>query len=526
LAAILPLLSTILKENFIITTPIISDLYQALGFTDVRWFIVLLCGLILFFVTAKNVFGLWIQRVQIKFSWDAYESLSDNILSSAYNKGYLFFSNENSNTLLNDISGVPMRFAQTLVLQLFQFLNELVVLVFVIVSLLFYDVKILLLLGVVVVPVFYLFYQLSKKRVAYYQERLNDLVPQISIPIFEIVFGFVDVVIGGVFPSFREQYLIGVKERKKLNVHMLVIQQIPNRLVEVCVIIAVITMLLYGVFVLETPAKIITLLSVFALAAYRSIPSINRLMLALVNVKGYEYLFPLLEKFMPFSHNDCKREILNFNQSIKIEGLSFQFPDTDKKVITNLNLEIKKGEVIGLVGRSGSGKTTLMNILLGFLQESKGSILIDGERLNTTNVVSWQSKIGYVRQDVFIIDGSVAENVALGITPNKINYSKLADALEKAQLTDIIEELGGIQAAIGERGTKISGGQRQRIGIARALYHNAEVLFFDEATSALDTETETEITEAIRSLHNENLTMIIIAHRESTLKYCDRLIRL
>ncbi len=526
LAAILPLLAAILQEGFITNNAIVSTVYEGLGFTSTRWFIVFLCAVILVFIGVKNIFGLWIQKVQIKYSWDAYESLSNNVLTSAYKKGYLFFSNENSNHLLNDISGVPMRFAQMLIIQLFQFLNELIVLLLVIVSLFFYDFKILLILGIVVVPVFYLFYQLSKKRVGYYQKRLNELGPKISKPIFEIVFGYVDVVIGGVFQSFRSDYLKGVRERKDLNVRMLVIQQIPNRLVEICVMIAVVTMLLYGVFVLETPAKIITLLSVFALAAYRAIPSINRLMLALVNVKGQEYLFPLLEKFLPFEKNQEKQEQVVFNESIELQQLSFQFPDARHHVIDDFNLKIKKGEVIGLVGKSGSGKTTLMNMLLGFLPQTSGSILVDGKELNAANLGSWQKKIGYVRQDVFIIDGTVAENIAFGVAKDEIDYQKLNKAITKAQLTEVIEELGGVKSAIGERGAKISGGQRQRVGIARALYHDAEILFFDEATSALDTETETEITEAIRSLQNENLTMVIIAHRESTLKYCDRIIKL
>ncbi len=152
---------------------------------------------------------------------------------------------------------------------------------------------------------------------------------------------------------------------------------------------------------------------------------------------------------------------------------------------------------------------------------------MDNDILNEENMDSWHQKIGYVRQDVFLIDGSLKENVALGIPKEKIDLHKLSIVLEKAQLTEFVKNLEqGIDTNIGERGAKISGGQRQRIGIARALYYDAEVLFFDEATSALDSETEEEITEAIKSIHNENLTMIIIAHRESTLKYCDRVIEL
>jgi ABC-type bacteriocin/lantibiotic exporter with double-glycine peptidase domain len=529
LAAILPLLAAILKEGFITTAPVVSEIYQTLGFTDERWFIVMLCVLIVVFISLKNVFGLWMQKVQIQYSQDVYENLSSNVLLSAYNKGYTFFNNENSNKLLNKIVGVPQRFAQVLLLQIFQFLNEFVVLVLIIISLFAYDFKILVLLFSVVAPTFYLFYQLSKKRVAYYSSRLNDLGPLISKPVYEIVFGFVDVVIGGVFESFRSKYLKNVNESKSLRTKSAVIQQIPNRLVEVCVIIAVVTMLLYGVFVLESPTEIVALLSVFALAAYRSIPSINRLMISLVNIKGQEFHLDLLEDFLPFQDLTTNNEEIPFNQSLELQNLSFKFSDSDSDsdLINQLNLIIKKGESIGIVGKSGSGKTTLMNILLGFLNQTSGSIQLDGIELTKNNMLSWQKKIGYVRQDVFLIDGTVAENIAFGIASDKVDTSKLNDVINKAQLREVINELSnGVQTNIGERGAKISGGQRQRVGIARALYHDAEILFFDEATSALDTNTEKEITEAVRSLHTENLTMIIIAHRESTLKYCDRIIKL
>lgn len=527
LTAILPLLAAILKKGFITSTPILSDLYQILGFIDERWFIAFFCVIIIVFIGLKNLFGLWVQKSQITYSQDAYENLSSDVLLSAYNKGYLFFNHENSNSVLNNIVGVPSRFASVLLLQLFQILNEMIVLLLIMASLLFYDFKILLVLISVVAPIFYLFYQLSRKKVAYYNARLNDLGPMISKPVFEIVFGYVDVVIGGVFESFRSQYLKRVNESKILRTKSSVIQQIPNRLVEVCVIIAVVVMLLYGVFFLGSPTKIIALLSVFALAAYRSIPSINRLMLSLVNIKGQEFHLDLLEAFLPFNRASSQQEEIEFNEKIDLQNLSFKFPDSDTSIIDDFSLTIKKGEVVGLVGKSGSGKTTLMNILLGFLSKSGGKIMIDSKGLTESFLASWQKKIGYVRQDVFLIDGTVRDNIAFGIPSAEVNEQKLSGVIEKAQLRGVVELLSeGLDTNIGERGTKISGGQRQRVGIARALYHDAEVLFFDEATSALDTETETEITEAIRSLRDEKLTMVIIAHRESTLKYCDRIIKL
>lgn len=525
LAAILPLLASILKEGFIHENKYLSGLYNGLGFNTDNLFIVFLCALILSFIVIKNLFGLWVQKTQIKFSWDTYENLSTDVLKSAYQKGFLFFTSENSNRLLNRIVNVPNRYSQLFLLQLFLFLNELVILIMVIVSLVIYDYKILLLLSAVVLPIFMIFYKLTKNRVGYYNSRLDELIPKISKPVFEIVFGFVDIAIGQVFKNFNDEYAKGVKESKILKTRLGIVTQIPNRLVETCVILAVILMLLYGVFVLSSVDKIVSLLSIFGLAAYRTIPSINRLMVSIVNIKGQEFNLDLLEKFLPIKKDNNQSEEILFTDKILLEKISFTYPDSKTPVLKNFSIEIKKGESIGLKGKSGSGKTTLMNILLGFLEPSRGNVFIDDKLLNKNTVDSWHRKIGYVRQDVFLVDGSLKENIALGIPKNQIDLNKLNSVIDRAQLKSVVQSLShGIETNIGERGAKISGGQRQRIGIARALYHDAEVLFFDEATSALDSETEEEITEAIKSLHNENLTMIIIAHRESTLRYCDKII--
>ena len=168
-----------------------------------------------------------------------------------------------------------------------------------------------------------------------------------------------------------------------------------------------------------------------------------------------------------------------------------------------------------------------MNLILGFIPPDSGQILIDGKVLDKSNLDSWFQQIGYVRQDIFIVDGSLAENVAFGIDNAGMDLSKVNECLKKAQLTEFVNNLhNGIHTSIGERGAKISGGQRQRIGIARALYRDVKVLFFDEATSSLDSKTEREITESIKKLQSSGLTTVIIAHRESSLTNCDRVINI
>lgn len=220
-------------------------------------------------------------------------------------------------------------------------------------------------------------------------------------------------------------------------------------------------------------------------------------------------------------------EKLPFGHQIAVRGLSFRFADDGHELFHGLSLTIRKGERIGIRGASGAGKTTLFNLLLGLYEPTGGQIAIDGTPLTAANRRAWQNRIGYVSQSLFIADGSFAANVALGVPAGKVDRKRVMQALEAAQLGEFVAGLAkGIDTHVGECGCRLSGGQRQRIGIARALYRQADVLFFDEATSALDNRTEEDINRSIAELaaQNAGLTLVVIAHRESSLEYCDRII--
>lgn len=529
LAAVIPLLAALLKKGFIHENNVLNFLFTFLGFTQDKWFIVFICGLVMGIVIAKNLFGLWVNKRQVYFSGDIYQYLSGKMFWKTYQRGLSYFNNENSNIIQNSIVRIPQNLTLMMNTGIFQFLNEIFVMGLLVISITVYDPKIIAVLALTIVPVFIIFYRLNGEFIKKTNSELNELMPQIMKPVYEISFGFVDVAISGVFKSFQSIFSKKISEVKVKQTKMALLNVVPLRLVEITVIGTVIIILLYGVFVLQNVESIITLLGVFGLAAYRIVPSANRLMMAMINIKSYEYTLESLEKTISEKDElyiEQRDDLISFNKLITVKKLNFQFPDATYALLNNISLEIKKGEVIGIVGRSGSGKTTLMNILLGFVQPTSGRVEIDGQPLSEENVPSWQKVLGYVRQDVFLVDGTVAENVAFGIKKSEIDQTKLQNAIKIASLGNFVKELSeGIETGIGERGAKISGGQRQRIGIARAIYHGAEVLFFDEATSALDENTEQEITEAIESLHQYNLTMVIIAHRLSSLKYCDKIYR-
>nr|WP_246398951.1 ATP-binding cassette domain-containing protein [Hymenobacter luteus] len=216
---------------------------------------------------------------------------------------------------------------------------------------------------------------------------------------------------------------------------------------------------------------------------------------------------------------------IRFQQRVEFDNITFAFPGSDKPVLRNISFTINKGEKIGFIGSSGSGKTTLMNLLLRFYTQQSGEIRVDGVPLRLENTEAWHQLVGYVKQDTFLMQASLRDNITLGESdpdPQRLQY-----ALEQASLADFVESLPqGLDTVSGERGARLSGGQRQRIGVARAMYKQTQILVMDEATSALDTQTEKEVTEAINKLSATDITILIIAHRITTLRQCDRIYEL
>lgn len=293
-------------------------------------------------------------------------------------------------------------------------------------------------------------------------------------------------------------------------------------------------------------------LGIFAVVAIRLIPSVTQLTKGLAKIRSNSYIFNKLyddlkqlealglgrdvldldkdSKFLdsydynsvssPKSAPRDKKCHLLFNEGIILDRVCYRYADTSDNALKNIDLEIKKGQSIALIGKSGAGKTTLVDIILGLLIPSSGDIRVD-DRSIYSDLYSWQNLIGYIPQSIFLMDDTIERNIAFGVPDRFIDRGRLERAIEAAQLTELIGQLPqGVKTSVGERGVRLSGGQRQRIGIARALYHEREILVLDEATSALDNETEALVTEAIKSLSGTK-TMIIIAHRLTTVQHCE-----
>lgn len=277
-------------------------------------------------------------------------------------------------------------------------------------------------------------------------------------------------------------------------------------------------------------SKAIPVLGILALGAQKMLPVLQQAYGSWSSLYAYKAsiieVLKLLDQPMPEYYTTENKKYINFNSNISLNNISFRYGDNMPNVINNVSINIKKGSTIGIIGTTGSGKTTLLDIIMGLLHPKDGSIEIDGVKITNENYRSWQSMIAHVPQTIYLADTTISENIAFGVPTDKIDFDKVIKSCEKAQISQIIDEMPEkYNTKVGERGVRLSGGQRQRIGIARALYKNAQLIILDEATSALDTNTETAVMNAIEKL-NKNITLIIIAHRITTLKNCDNIIEI
>src|SRR5262249_14609709 len=279
-------------------------------------------------------------------------------------------------------------------------------------------------------------------------------------------------------------------------------------------------------------ADVLPLLGLYAYAGFRIIPSANRILWKTIEIRyGTTAVQQLYADYMIIARHATDAcdaaadESLPFTDRIVVEGLSYTYTGTHTPALHDVYLTIRRGESIGIVGPTGAGKSTLVDILIGLLPPSCGRITVDSVVLHQ-RLRSWQHQIGYVPQTIFLADDSLRRNIALGLPDDDIDDTKVQAAVRRAQLEAFVASLpDGLHTFVGERGVRLSGGERQRVGIARALYHEPEVLVFDEATSALDSRTESEVIQAIEALHGVK-TIIMIAHRLSTVRHCDRLVLL
>jgi ABC-type multidrug transport system fused ATPase/permease subunit len=361
---------------------------------------------------------------------------------------------------------------------------------------------------------------------------LRDMEMRINRHSTMALHGIKDVKVFGRSNAFMRGYRRYIQDYALGWARVRILARSPGLLLETVGFVMLTSVILAMMFWFPTSsARITGTIALIAVAAWRILPAVNRMLIGVTTIRqNLPYtrrVLGYLQEMESFRAGVKQRTIdepFSFNRDLSIRDVEFKYQGADKTVFSGLDLSIQKGALIGVVGHSGAGKTTLVDLIIGLLQPTAGHIDVDGQPLDQSIMSSWMSKIGYVSQNPYIYDGTLAENIAFGLEPGEIDRDKVLACCQQAAVSEFLPDLpNGIDTPIGERGTRLSGGQRQRVAIARALYRDIEILVLDEATSALDTKSEIAIQRAIKALAG-HLTVIIIAHRLETVEDCDTVI--
>jgi ABC-type multidrug transport system fused ATPase/permease subunit len=519
LGILLPAFALFSSENFEIKYPLLRTILNLLGNPSKLELIKFIIIFIIIFYFIKFFFFIFLYWKQSKFISQFSQNLSAKLFQGYISMPYSEHLKRNSTTLINNINGEVGIYATGLNAFL-TITSEIAIIFGIIIMLIFIEPLASFYVFIFMSTGSFLLHFFTKQRLLYLGETRQINERFISKYSSESFHGIKDIKILNKENYFFNNFII----KSNINTRSNLIIQLPRVYLELISIIGVAIIIFVMVLQGKNISIIVTFLGIFIAASFRILPSLNRIISSIQNLKLSEPVVKNLSQELInlsfYQQEYIEAGIHKFDKYINLKNISFQYENNTKKVLENISIKILKGQTIGIIGKSGSGKTTLIDLILGLYRPTSGTIFIDEiDTLNTSE--SLRALIGYVPQSIYLLDDSIKSNIAFGVLENDININLLNDVIENAQLKDFIESLElGIETNVGDRGVKLSGGQKQRIGIARALYNNPEILIFDEATSSLDNETESDFMNAIDVLKKQK-TIIIVAHRYTTLKNCD-----
>ena len=480
------------------------------------------CILAIVFILAKSFVSTLITRYQNQCLLAFYKRLSFSLFSSYYNRGLLFIREQGTNKLRYETNAMCFAFSHSLLAPICRIAGDVLLITLVTTALLIWNGTTVLILLVAFIPFMcFYFFGVKKKVMKYGTDDMNVKREQAKV-VTEAFRGYVEVKVNGAFPTLQRSFLEGMDRISYNRMKLDMLLRLPMMLSELSVICGL------TILVLFAEGDVSMLVGVFAVASFRLLPALQSILHGWTQIQNSICSLDVIEeglKDYQEEQEEAEQEI-GFEREIGMDGICYAYPGGEW-ILKDFDCRIAKGEYVGFCGTSGVGKSTLFNLIIGLLEPQAGKITIDGVTLTRQTGISWMKQIGYVPQEVYIFNGTLAENIALGC--EETDYALMEEILEKVSLGKWVKALpDGMDTVLSEAGGSLSGGQKQRIGIARALYRKASVLLLDEATSALDNETEREINRTLQELKgkDETLTILSIAHRESSLSFCDRVIRL
>ncbi len=480
----------------------------------------------------KAIVAIWINYVIVRFDADQQIRLRSVLMSSYMSMPYAEYLGRNSSDCIHSTQTMVAHYANGVVNTLLRVLSDSIVAIAILVLLAWTNwLALLILVGLM--GVFLIFYDtLFRKNIRIIGEKANCASTDMVQAIHEGIEGLKEIRILGHENHFQTRVDEAASDYGKYNVKSSVLGSAPRYLLEFIMMLFVVLLIVMTVVLDQQVEQLLPTLGMFGVAAIRLLPAANSISGSMMRLRFYRDSVARLHSDVtttsieqtPIATGRSNQRDRCFEE-LSLRGVCFCYPKTKRDVLHQIDMDIKRGESIGIIGSSGSGKTTLIDTLLGLLEPQQGSIFYNGSCLDDS-LASWRRHVAYLPQQVFLIDNTLRRNVALGISSDDIDEQRLAGALEKARLSKLVQELpDGVETMLGERGVRLSGGQRQRIALARTFYHERNVLIMDESTSALDSETEREIVDEIRRWKGEK-TIIVIAHRLTTIQHCDRIYRL
>ena len=527
---VVPFITLILSTDFSFPTFITAS-WPVITSLSKEQLVIYMVLIFVSFYLLKSIFIFWLTARQTGYIYSLQESISGRIFTAYLNKPYEFHILENSGRLISNTITECTQFCVGFVSAIILILNDILVLTGIVSVLLFFEPLgafiSFVLFGIIGALLFFF----SKKRAETWGEARQEMERQRIKSAQQGFSAIKDIKLFNNEKIFVNEYINHTHISLDAGRKQSILQCIPRIFLE---FVAVFALCGIVVFLISKgdQYKVLTVVGLFAAAAFKLLPTISRLVqnfqtvvfsspsVNLIHTQLEQMKIPTDESYSSIS------ESIRLEKNLRVSNLSFSYEGTERTALESINLDLHAGQMIGFVGTSGAGKSTLIDCILGLIVPSSGNLIIDGVKITNKNVKSWQKNIGYVPQVIYLLDASLRENIAFGISIDLIDEEKLGNAIKKAQLSDFVSDLPkGLDTFVGERGVRLSGGQRQRIGIARALYNDPSVLVLDEATSALDNETESEVMNAVESLQGSR-TILLIAHRFSTIKNCDHIYKM
>jgi ABC-type multidrug transport system fused ATPase/permease subunit len=529
-ASILPFMAVLTNPSFIETNSILNKMFQAssiFGVENNQQFLFVLGVLVFVILIISLMVKSLTVYVQTRFVQMQEYSIGKRLIEGYLHQPYSWFLGRHSadlgKTILSEVGqviGGCMR-------PLMELIAKGMVAIALITLLIIADPKLALVIGLTLAGAYGLiFYFIRKYLNKIGNERLKN--NQLRFTAVSEAFGAAkEIKVGGLERTYIKIFSDSAQIFARTQASSEVIAQLPRFILEAIAFGGILLITLYAMGQSNSFNSAIPILSLYVFAGYRLMPALQQIYTSFTKLTfvgpSLDQLHNNFKNLKPFNHSQDKNK-LSFNKKIILKNIFFNYPNTSRTALKNINLSIPAKSTVGLIGPTGSGKTTTVDIILGLLEAQKGTLEVDEQVITKYNSRDWRRSIGYVPQYIYLADDSVAVNIAFGVEPNNIDYAAVEKAAKIANLHEfVMDELPKqYQTKIGERGVRLSGGQRQRIGIARALYHNPKVLILDEATSALDNQTEKAVMDAISNL-SKNITIILIAHRLNTVKKCDKI---